>query len=130
MTKEGYVQSLGLVTSLSVIFFFLHFKFSSSRDATETNCCVARWMFQSRVNDYEEESEDDLSLEFGDHLLPNTHPKPSFPSPKNNELYYEEKNSAFKDLLIQICQCFQWKKEGSEAECVRLTNKATYTSRS
>jgi hypothetical protein len=81
-------------------------------------------------NDYEEESDDDLSLEFGDHKLPNNHSKISSPSPKNGDLYYEEKNSPLKDLLIQICQCFQSKKEGSESECIRLTSKANYTSRS
>jgi hypothetical protein len=85
-------------------------------------------MFQSRGENYEEE-EDELSFEFGDRKLTNTASQwmPIQSSSKNSDLYYEEKDSSWKDFFSQLCQCFRWKTEGSESEHLKVNNRSLYT---
>jgi hypothetical protein len=85
-------------------------------------------MFQSPVN-YEEE-DDALSFEFGDRNLANTAPQrmPIKSSSKNSDLYYEEKDSSWREFFSQLCQCFRgWKNEGSETQHLKVNNKSSYT---
>lgn len=90
-------------------------------------------MFQQSPRYEEEDEEDDLSYEFGDHKLHNITSTTSNRSnnmkiSRNNDLYYEEKNSYMYEILSQLCQCFHWKKEEScKEERIKLTRKSNYS---